>query len=145
MTDCIVTTLHSLLTTFPDAGIMGGGDRNCYNLTRLLDAVPRLQNIQLLPTLGGKNLDVILSTLGRYYSPPLIVPPVKCDDPTKGVPSDHSVPIIYPINSSTLSDPKCYTVKTTRPLPDSGVRAFGQQIIQEDWDNVSERDSVDTQ
>ena len=29
MTDHIVTTLHQLLTTYPRAGIMGGGDRTC--------------------------------------------------------------------------------------------------------------------
>ena len=56
MTDCIVTTLHSLLTIYPNAGIMGGGDRNCYNVSPIIAAVPGLQNLQQQPTLGGKNL-----------------------------------------------------------------------------------------
>ena len=47
MTDCIVSTLHSLLTTYPDAGIFGGGDRNCYSVGPILAAgIPRMQNIQ---------------------------------------------------------------------------------------------------
>ena len=60
MSDHIVTTLHQLLTVFPMAGIMGGGDRNDWNLQPVLDAVPRFQNLQHLPTLNGKNLDVFL-------------------------------------------------------------------------------------
>ena len=87
ITDCIVTTLHSLLTIYPNAGIMGGGDRNCYNVSPIIAAVPGLQNLQQLPTLGGKNLDIFLSNMGRFYSTPIIVSPVKCDNSIKGVPS----------------------------------------------------------
>ena len=59
MTDCIVSTLHSLLTSYPEAGIFGGGDRNCCNVGPIVAAgIPRLKNILQLPTLGGKNLDI---------------------------------------------------------------------------------------
>ena len=54
LTDYIVTTLHSLLTVWPKAGIMGGGDRNDWNISPVLSAIPRLQNLQMLPTLNGK-------------------------------------------------------------------------------------------
>ena len=46
MTDCIVTTLHSLLTAYPQAGIMGGGDRNCYNIIPIINTIPGWQHIQ---------------------------------------------------------------------------------------------------
>ena len=42
MTDHIVTTLHQLLTTYPRAGIMGGGDRNDWNVSAVLNAIPKL-------------------------------------------------------------------------------------------------------
>ena len=146
MTDCIVTTLHSLLTSYPEAGILGGGDRNCYNIGPILGAgIPRLQNIQTLPTLGNKNLDILLSNLGAYYSNPLIVAPVSCDNPRKGVPSDHSVPVIYPLTSATLGTGTQYTERISRPLPDSGIREFGLKIIEEDWSSVREEDSTDSQ
>ena len=108
MTDCIVTTLHSLLTSYPQAGIMGGGDRNCYNVSPVINAIPGLQNLQQLPTLGAKNLDILLSNMGRYYSEVTVVPPVNCDNPNRGVPSDHSVPIIFPLTNATISEPKTY-------------------------------------
>ena len=142
MTDCIVSTLLSLLTTYPDAGIFGGGDCNCYSVEPILAAgIPRMRNIQQLPTLGGKNLDIFLTNLGSFYANPEIVSPVKYDDPRKGVPSDHLVPIVYPLTSASLGADAQYTVKTTRPLPDSGVREFGLQVIEEDWATVREEDS----
>ena len=145
MTDLIVTTLHSLLTSFPQAGIMGGGDRNCYNVSPILQAVPGLKNLQQLPTLKGKNLDIFLSNMGQYYSTPVIVPPFGCDVPNKGVPSDHSVPIMYPVTNATINQKKEYTFKTTRPLPESGVRDFGKLIVEEAWEAVKEDDNPEDQ
>ena len=78
MKDCIVTTLHSLLITiYPNAGIISGGDRNCYNVSPIISAVSGLQNLQQLTTLGGKNLDIFLLNMARFYSTPIIVSPVK--------------------------------------------------------------------
>jgi hypothetical protein len=145
MTDCIVTTLHSLLTLYPHAGIMGGGDRNCYNISPILNAIPGLQNLQQLPTLGGKNLDIQLSNMGRLYSAAVIVAPVSCDDPSKGVPSDHSVPIVFPVTNVTLGKQKHYTWKTTRPLPESGIRDFGKLVIEENWETIKESESSEVQ
>jgi hypothetical protein len=144
-TDFIATTVHSLLTVWPQAGVMGGGDRNDWNVSPLLSSIPRLQNLQMKPTLNGKNLDIFLSTLGQFYSAPDIVPSVPCDDPIKGVPSDHSVPVLYPLSNLTLAQGKEYVVKTTRPLPESGIRHFGQLITQEQWDEVEEEGSPEEQ
>ena len=145
MTDHIVTTLHQLLTTYPRAGIMGGGDRNDWNVTPLLDAIPRFQNLQLLPTLNGKNLDVFLSNLGNFYSSSIVVPPLLPDDPTSGKPGDHSVPILYPLDNNTIKQKEEYRERTTRPLPDSGVRAFGQVIINQEWQEVKVGDTTTQQ
>ena len=123
--------MHSLLTTYPDAGIFGGGDRNCYNLGPILEAgIPRLQNIQQLPTLGAKKLDIFLTNMGSFYAKTETVNPVACDDFRKGVPSDHLVPIVYPLTVATLGADSQYTVKTSRPLPESGVREFGLNLME---------------
>ena len=61
--DHLVITIHNLLSRYPRAGIMGGGDRNCLNISPILAAIPRMQNVQQLPTLKGKNLDVLLTTM----------------------------------------------------------------------------------
>ena len=49
---------------------MGGGDQNDWCVVRILQAELRLQNLQQLLTLDGKNLDVFLSNLGPFYSNP---------------------------------------------------------------------------
>ena len=84
MSDHIVTTLHHLLTRFPRAGIFGGGDRNDLDCDQILPAVPRLQNLQPLPTLNGKNLDVFISNLGPFYSNSIVVSAVDPDNPARG-------------------------------------------------------------
>ena len=139
--DHIMTTLHQLLNTYPAAGIMGGGDRNDWNIDQILPAVPRLQNLHHLPTLNGKNLDVFISNLGPFYSSPLVVESVEPDNPSRGKKSDHSVPILYPLDNYSIQEKTTYTERTKRPLPDSGIRRFGQLITSEDWEGVRSEDS----
>ena len=141
MNDHIVTTLHQLLTVFPRAGIMGGSDRNDWCVNQILPAIPRFQNLQHLPTLNGKNLDVFLSNLGSFYCKPVVVPAIEPDNPSRGKRSDHSVPIIYPLDNNNIKTSKDYKSRTTRPLPDSGVRRFGQALMEEDWEEVRQEDS----
>ena len=141
MTDHIVTTLHQLLTVYRGAGIMGAGDRNDWNVSPLIAAVPRLLSLQQLPTLNGKNLDIILSNMGPFYATPVICPPIRSDDPSRGKNGDHQVPVIYPLDNASLAQEKGSIERTTRPLPDSAIRLFGQSIIAESWDTVKSSDS----
>ena len=143
--DFLVTNIHSLLARFPNAGIMGGGDRNSLDISPIIAAVPRLLNIQQLPTLNDKSLDVLLTTMAPLYSIPIIAPPVTCDDPSKGAPSDHSVPIVYPITNATLGKQQKYKEQTTRPLPESAVRKFGLALIDQEWAAMSSKDSSEKQ
>ena len=145
MTDHIVTTLHQLLTVYPGAGIMGGGDRNDWNVSPVLAAVPRFLNLQQLPTLNGKNLDIFLSNMAPFYATPVIVPPIQPDDPARGKSGDHSVPVIYPLDNAAIVQTKDYIERTSRPLPDSGVRIFGQLIINQDWADIKEEDTTTEQ
>ena len=101
----------------------------------------RVAKSSTTPNPGGKNLDIFLSNMGQYYSTPIIVPPFGCDNPNKGVPSDHSIPIIFPVTNVTINQKKKYTLNTTRPLPESRVMEFGKLMINESWECVREEDS----
>ena len=114
-------------------------------IEQILPAIPRLQNLQNLPTLNGKNLDVFISNLSAYYSNPVLVPAVEADCPSRGKKSDHSVPIIYPLNNETIKMNKQYKERTTRPLPDLGIRKFGQAMMSEGWEEVKSEDSPSQQ
>ena len=76
------------------------------------------------------------SNLGPFYSNPIVVSSVEPDHPSRGKKSDHSVPIIYPLDIHSIKENNNYTKRTTRPLPDSGIRKFGETIVCEGWDEV---------
>ena len=67
------------------------------------------------------------------------------DRPSQGKKSDHAVPVIYPLNNHTIRENTEYKKKTTRPLPDSGVRRFGQLMLAQDWEEVRSEDSPSEQ
>ena len=134
--DHIVSTVQSLLTKYPQAGIVIGGDRNEMSISPLLNALPRLKQLISQATCNGKVLDVLLTNLHEYYNLPVIVPPVPADNPAQGKPSDHSVPVATPHTSAGVNMSNQYKTKITRPLPESGIRQFGQWIVQENWECI---------
>ena len=79
------------------------------------------------------------------YHVPVVVPPVQPDDPNHGVPSDHSIPVATPLSNSDSIKITKYETKTVQPLPESGIREFGQWVMNEKWDGLPEDDSPDEQ
>ena len=77
-----------------------------------------MKQIVTLPTRGRNILSVIITNMGDYYSVPVINPPVEPDDGfPHHTPSDHSVPVAYPINSiSGSSSSHTYTGVVTHRL-----------------------------
>ena len=143
--DHIVATCQSLLTKYPQAGIVIGGDRNEMSISPLITGLPKLKQLVTKPTCNGKVLDVLLTNLHEFYSVPEVVPPVPADNPLQGKPSDHSVPVARPHTSAGGNISNDYKTRITRPMPDSGIRQFGQWIVKEEWDCVDKTSSPDVQ
>ena len=143
--DHIISTCQMLLTRYPRAGVVIGGDKNDMSISPLLVGLPRLKQIVTQPTCNGKVLDVILTNLHQYYSVPSIVPPVPADNPSQGKPSDHSVPVATPHTAAGERISNEYTVRISRPMPDSAIRQFGQWIINETFDCVETGDNTTVQ
>ena len=89
LTDHIVTTLQMLKTKFPDSPMILGSDKNSMDIRPILTSGLRLRQVVDLPTRQGKILSIILMNVPHLYNSPVIIPPVPCDDPTSGQPSDH--------------------------------------------------------
>ena len=142
--DHIITTCHVLMTKYPNAVLVIGGDRNEMSISPLLDSIPRLRQIVTKNSCNGKVLDVLLLNIPEYYPPPCIVPPVPADDPTRGSPSDHSTVVATPL-TNTGTNINEYTTKTCRPLPNSGIIEFGQWITRLNWDYLNSYESPDEQ
>ena len=137
LVDHIITTVQILLTRYPAAGLIIGGDRNDLDIAPIISGIPRVQQIVNLPTINGKILDVIITNLHQLYHTPEIVPPIQPNSPDKGVPSDHSIPIATPISSTRPTKSPEYQIRTIQPLPESGILEFGQWITQESWESLS--------
>ena len=116
---------------------MIGGNKNDLNISSLLSGIPRLRQIVRHNTYNMKVLDIILTNLSSLYSPPVIVPPVPADNSLTGSPSDHSTPVATPLTQYSAGQPREYVSKTYRPLPESGIREFGQWICTEEWETLS--------
>ena len=82
--DHIIATCQRLLTKYPKAGIVIGGDRNEMSISPLLTGLPRLRQLVTKPTCNGKILDVLLTNLHEFYNLPVIIPPVAADNPSQG-------------------------------------------------------------
>ena len=99
------------------------------------DALPKCRQIVTKHTYKNrKTLDVILTNMFQLYAQPHIVPAVPPDLPGHGVPSDHDMAVAVPLAGAGVGAvTREYAMKTSRPIPDSQVRQFGQWITQEDW------------
>ena len=84
------------------------------------------------PTHEQTTLDLILSDLSRQYQPPQPLPPVGR--------SDHISVLWRP--APTTSVQTSPVTRYHRPLPDSGMREFGQWITRHPWTEVTEAENV---
>lgn len=89
------------------------------------------------PTRDKAVLDLIITDLAGHYSTPAILPPIGK--------SDHSSVLFQP-DSTHRPVPTTQSV-TTRPMPDSRIRAFGQWITAYNWrpvlNSTSTQDKTD--
>ena len=72
-----------------------------------------------------------------FYNEPEIVDPVPVDNPTKGVPSDHLGVVVTPITNAAHPPKRQKLEKIFRPMPDSSINKFGEEICNLSWDFLS--------
>ena len=87
----------------------------------------------------GVILDIIITNIPQYFNSPIIVPPVPCDNPADGVPSDHWVPVCYPHTDRHNPPLRRFRTVTYRPLPEDKVRKYGQWITSESFSGIDEK------
>ena len=136
--DHILTNIHVLITKYPNAGVIIGGDKNELNISSLISGIPRAKQLVTKCTHKNKIIDIILTNLQKFYQVPIIVPPVAPDDPTKGVPSDHSTPLAIPLSDNLHCNTREFKTRTFRPVPDSGIEKFGAWLKTEDWNFLND-------
>ena len=142
LVDHLVTTLHMLKTKFPEAPIIMGSDKNSMDIRPILNCGLKIRQIVDLPTRNGKILDIILTDIPQHYNSPVIIPPVPCDNPNDGVPSDHWVPVCYPHTSRHTAPIRRYRTVQYRPLPEDGVRKYGSWLTDENCETHNRAENI---
>ena len=130
--DHLTSTLQTLLTNHPTAGVIISGDRNDLDNVKLLSIDKNVRQIVSQPTRGPNILDVVLTDLSKFFCEPQIVPPVAPDVPGKGVPSDHNGVIVKPLRN-LKSQNQTNIVKKIRPIPESMIPFFGLKLKNTDF------------
>ena len=124
--DHIISTIDNVLTKHPNAGIFLMGDMNDLNTESILNN-DNFHQVVNMPTRDNNILDKIISNCDKFFLPVTVMSPLGK--------SDHNCVLLRPIDSFVRSKKKI-KVKVTRPLPDSGLRLFGQWITQYTWDDM---------
>jgi hypothetical protein len=114
------------------------GDTSDLKLDPILNLSPNMR--QVVTDFERMNppriLDPILTTMAKFYQPPLCFPPLDPDPDSNGIPAEHLMVEMRPI--STLNNRSARTKRKVkiRPLPESGLTNFGNWIKEQNWQNV---------
>ena len=138
MADHIVSTLQMLSAEHPGCGLILGADKNYMDIKPILNCGLRLSQVVDRSTRQGVILDIIIMNLSSYFNTPIIASPICPDDPSNGKPSDHSVPVCTPHTDRYTAPNRNYRIIKYRPLPESGLRKFGEWIVNEGWDGLND-------
>ena len=119
------------------------GDTNRLSLTPILNLSPDLkQEVKVYTRLNPPAiLDPIITTLGKWYQPPVTMPPVEAN-PGEGVASDHLIILMSPLVSELQTQPRVYRKIVTRPLNRAGFERFAKWVESCDWSEIFENKSA---
>ena len=141
-----ISETYNLLCSMYNDGLhfILAGDTNDLKLDAILNLCSNMRQVVQSPTRLSPPamLDPILTTLSKFYQVPVCIPPLDPDPDSDGSPSDHLMVLMHPI--STLNNKSARTKRsvTFRPLPESGLRLFGDWLSQHPWDNVYNDESA---
>ena len=81
-------------------------------------------------------LDPIITTLASYYQRPVCQQPLDADEGSGGVPSDHMIVRMEPINTINNKGARTYRTVEVRPMPKSAMDNCQVEVKSHKWDKV---------
>ena len=141
--DHISETYHLLCSKYQSGlHFIMAGDTNDLKLEPILSLSPQLKQVVSTPTRKGAILDPIITTLAKYYQPPICLPPLDSDPDQTGAPSDHMIVFMEPINGVNNNPARANKTVTFRPLPESGITLMGDWLVNYSWDTLYKEDTA---
>ena len=142
----IIDTIHILRAKYSnEVNFLIGGDFNHLDTTDILDSYGALHSIISVPTRNSATLEIILTDLHTLFHPPTTLPPLQVDSDKQGKDSDHNVVVLAPKqNTKYRTNRKKKTIKS-RPLPESQILKFEDDLMRYLWDEALQHKSVNEQ
>ena len=142
--DHIIETIHLLRATYDnEVNFLLGGDFNRLNINPILDAYGALKQCVTTPTRNEAVLEILLSDISNLYHPPTTIAPLQVDTDKKGSDSDHNIVVFAPLNNANYQIERIKKSIKIRPLPESQVSKFENDLINTDWSCVLKTDNID--
>ena len=132
LVDHIANTFNKLKVMHPKANFIIAGDKNDLRENEIVSICPSFKQIVLKPTRKSKTLTIVVTDLHRFFHEPVVIPPVPVDNGATGVPSDHLGVLVLPVNQFSQKKTTQKTI-SVRPIKESALQSFGQQIVLDDW------------
>ena len=135
--DHIIETIHLLRSKYDnEVNFLLGGDFNRLDISSILDSYGALKQCVTIPTRNQAILEIVLSDISNMFHPPTTLPPLQVDFDKKGSDSDHNIVVFAPLNNAKYKlnrKKKCIKI---RPLPESQIVKFENDMINSDWSTV---------
>ena len=93
------------------------GDTNDLKLDSIINLSPNMKQVVGL-------LDPILTTMAKFYQPPMCIPPLDADPDCNGSPADHLMVEMRPVTTLNNRSARTKRKLQIRPLPESGLTKF---------------------
>ena len=120
-----------------------GGDFNRLNISSILNSYGALKQSVTVPTRKNAILEIIISDLSTLYHPPTTVAPLQVDKGKKGEDSDHNILIFAPLSNQKYKIERNKKYIKVRPIPDSQILNFENEIISTDWNYLFNSPNID--
>ena len=133
----IIATMHSVQSRFDDTiRFFISGDFNKVSIEDILESNGSLQQICSVATRKSATLELVITCMAKLLHPPTTLDPIKQDENTPGRPSDHNVLVVAPRSDLAFTKERQKTSIHMRPLPDSKIQEFMNEVSQHHWFEV---------
>ena len=144
--DHIIETIHLLRAKFDnEVHFCIGGDFNRLNISDILECYGGLRQIVSVSTRKSATLEIVLTDLHSFFHPPTTLPPLQVDKDKKGKDSDHGIVVLAPKSNAQYKVDRVKKTIKTRPIQDSQLSKFENDLAQFPWENVFEGRHPDEQ
>ena len=144
--DHIIETIHVLRAKHDnEINFLIGGDFNRLDVSDILESYGGLRQLITVPTRKSATLEFALTDLHTFFHPPTTIAPLEVDPDKIGKDSDHKIVVLAPKSNAFYKIDKKTRVIKTRPLLESQMRKFENDIANYPWPQMFENKTPDEQ